>query len=154
MFVGSGRSNLSLINYLDIGRSSLRSWWIGRHSSVAVLRRFVLSHARRPNVKAALPTASDLSGNIDGTGLRHGDLPCSKAGAEAGLSAIGGRAGADHLTKIRAERLNSQLFRILAPWPLAECTLMHRRIPLESNRSSFTSRKVSKNDLAGSTSTA
>jgi hypothetical protein len=34
------------------------------------------------NVKPALPTVFDLSGNVDGVGLRHGTLPGLKAGAQ------------------------------------------------------------------------
>jgi hypothetical protein len=70
----------------------------------------VLSHACCSDVRVALPTALDPSGNVDGEALSHGNLPCSKAGAQAGLSAIGGRACTDGLIKIGAKYRNNQLF--------------------------------------------
>ena len=70
----------------------------------------VLSQAHRSNVRGALPTALDLAGNVDGKGLSHGNLPCLKAGAQTGLSAIGGRADTDGSTKIGARTEITSVF--------------------------------------------
>jgi len=82
------------------------------HAANDLIAIIVLSCALRSYIKAPLPTAFDLSGNIHRADLRHGPLPYSKAGAQAGLSATGGRAITDGSTKIGGESPNGQPFCI------------------------------------------
>lgn len=77
----------------------------------------VLSCAGRCSLRATLPTAIDLAGNVDGAGLSHGDLPCSKAGAQPVSQPSAGQADTDGPSNMGSERLISQLSVFLTTWP-------------------------------------
>jgi hypothetical protein len=67
----------------------------------------VLSLAQRCNAQGF-----DLAGDARWAHMRQGDLPKFQAGAQTGLSAVGGQAETDGSSNMMAESQNSKLLRI------------------------------------------
>jgi hypothetical protein len=85
-------------------------------------------------VKAALPTVFDLSGNVDGVGLRHGTLPGLRAGAQNRSLSHQLPDDADDVTKMGAGSPNSEFFLFVrhGPCGIEGCVLL-RQIEFRPN---------------------